>query len=194
MNEPIREVSENSVSVSGLEKVFELDSTVIEGIDQADRKVISGRTEGLSIKEASEHYGFAIPTIRLKIKTGGIPAKKVDGPKGPEWRIFPQGLPIQCEKSDISLDVAEDQPYISKTDDLSQADSKLAEGFYHANMNVSSLIKANQELSSRLEAANYRIGYLEAQTDNHKEQIKLLTDSQHKPAGWRNFWSWFTGR
>lgn len=194
MNEPIREVSENSVSVSGLEKVFELDSTVIEGIDQADRKVISARTEGLTIREASEHYGFAIPTIRLKIKTGGIPARKVDGPKGPEWRIFPQGLPVQCEKSDISLDDAEDQPYITVNDGLCEADSKLAEGFYHANMNVSSLIKANQELSSKLEAANYRIGYLEAQTDNHKEQIKLLTDSQHKPAGWRKFWSWFTGR
>jgi uncharacterized protein (DUF736 family) len=194
VNEPIREVSENSVSVSGLEKVFELDSTVIAGIDQADRKVISARTEGLTIKEASEHYGFAIPTIRLKIKTGGIPARKVDGPKGPEWRIFPQGLPAACEKADISHDEDEDQPYITVNDGSYETDSRLADGLYHANMNVSSLIKANQELSNKLEAANYRIGYLEAQTDNHKEQIKLLTDSQHKTAGWRKFWSWFTGR
>jgi excisionase family DNA binding protein len=42
-----------------------------------------------------------------------------------------------------------------------------------------------------LQAANYRIGYLEAQLEAERQQVKLLTDSQHKPGWWARFSSWF---
>jgi hypothetical protein len=45
-----------------------------------------------------------------------------------------------------------------------------------------------------LQAANYRIGYLEAQLESERQQVKLLTDSQHKPSRWARFYSWFIGR
>ncbi len=49
-------------------------------------------------------------------------------------------------------------------------------------------------LQSKIEILTYRNGYLEAQLENQREQIKLLTDSQHKPSVWTNFASWFMGR
>ena len=49
---------------------------------------------GLSVKEASEYYQLSANSIRLKIKLGEISAIKVDGPNGPEWRIYPAGVPL----------------------------------------------------------------------------------------------------
>lgn len=189
MSEPAEEAKSTNLSLNGLEQVFEVDTTVIEGSANPDRRV---PTRGLNIKEASQHYGLAIPTIRLKIKTGDIPAVKIDGPKGPEWRIFPDGLqdapPPGRDTSGFS-DI--DNTVIEAS---YEADITLSEGLHQANINVASLIKANQDLISKLEAATYRNGYLEAQIESEKQQVKLLTDQLHKPAGWwPRFCSWMAG-
>jgi hypothetical protein len=49
------------------------------------------------------------------------------------------------------------------------------------------------ELLHKLEGATYRIGFLEAQLQAERQQVKLLTDSQHKPNWWTKFMSWFLG-
>lgn len=74
----------------------------------------------------------------------------------------------------------------------------MAEGFHQANINVASLIKANQEMAAKLEAVVYRNGYLEAQIENERQQVKLLTDRLHipslvpsEPSLWAKFCSWF---
>jgi len=51
-----------------------------------------------------------------------------------------------------------------------------------------------ERLLKDLEAATYRIGYLEAQLEAERQQVKLLTDSQHKAAWWHKFRSWFFGQ
>lgn len=197
MQQPIKEVKNSPVSLNGLEEVFDVDSTVPNDIDQAANRVLSKVTEGLTIREASLHYSLAIPTVRLKIKTGDIPATKVNGPKGPEWRVFPAGLPQSAEPIDISLTSIEDQPDRAHTEPSHQTDRTIAEGFHQANINVASLIRANQDLSTKLEAVVYRNGYLEAQIESERQQIKLLTDQLHKPEStvetgwWSRFCSWF---
>jgi len=55
----------------------------------------------------------------------------------------------------------------------------------------------NQERSESqrlLQAAAFRNGYLESQLTNKTEEIKLLTDSQHKSGAWRRFCNWFFGQ
>lgn len=54
------------------------------------------------------------------------------------------------------------------------------------------MLNAHQ-LLKELEGATYRVGYLEAQLAERDQLIKLLTDSQHKPAWWRRTWQWFIG-
>jgi excisionase family DNA binding protein len=49
------------------------------------------------------------------------------------------------------------------------------------------------ELLRKLEGASFRIGYLEAQLEAERNQVKLLTDSLHKPSLWTKFKSWFLG-
>ncbi|MBX9722329.1 MAG: hypothetical protein K2X81_13090 [Candidatus Obscuribacterales bacterium] len=64
-----------------------------------------------------------------------------------------------------------------------------------------------KELQHKLEAAAYRVGYLQSQVEtkdqelesqykeleNREQKIKLLTDSQHKPSWWNKFKTWFLG-
>lgn len=51
-----------------------------------------------------------------------------------------------------------------------------------------------KELQHKLEAASYRIGYLEHERHTYQQQIKLLTDSQHKGSWWAGFRKWFFGQ
>lgn len=46
------------------------------------------------------------------------------------------------------------------------------------------------EMSRKLEAASYRIGWLESQLQEREKELKLLTDSQHKPGLWAKFTAW----
>ena len=52
----------------------------------------SPKTDGLSIREASEQYGVSESTIRRRLPDGIPGAKTVSGPKGDEWRLPHGGL------------------------------------------------------------------------------------------------------
>jgi len=197
VQQPIHEVKGEPVSLNGLDEVFDVDTTVIDQSNQANSTVPTKGTNGLTIREASQHYGLAIPTIRLKIKTGDIPAIKVNGPKGPEWRVFPNGAPEKPEQIDISVSASDDQGGINDTEGFYEPDRSIAEGFHQANINVASLIRANQEMAAKLEAVVYRNGYLEAKVESERQQVKLLTDRLQtslpsaEPTLWAKFCSWF---
>lgn len=48
------------------------------------------------------------------------------------------------------------------------------------------------DLLRKLEGATYRIGYLEAQLEAERQQVKLLADSQYRPGWWARFKKWCT--
>jgi hypothetical protein len=57
-------------------------------------------------------------------------------------------------------------------------------------------LKIIEQLSAKFEGANYRIGWLESQLSEREkdvEELKLLTDSQHKPGLWARFKKWCAG-
>lgn len=94
---------------------------------------------------------------------------------------------------DISVSASDDQGHINDAEPFYEADRKVTEGFYQANINIASLIKVNQDLSSKLEAIVYRNGYLEAQIEAERQQVKLLTDRLQtpEPVPEVNWWSRF---
>lgn len=49
-----------------------------------------------------------------------------------------------------------------------------------------------QDTVSKLETANYRIGYLEARLEASQEQLKMLTDSRRMEPWWQRWSQWFT--
>ena len=49
--------------------------------------------DGMSIQEAAEQLGLHPKTVRQHIKDGRLPARKIQGSRGPEWRVYPDGIP-----------------------------------------------------------------------------------------------------
>ncbi len=170
----------------------------------------------LSLREAVEFYKISEKTVRLHISQGKIAARKEQGSKGLEWRIYPNGFPPSPE---ISLEVLDEpsrvvpdwnhsgttlEEHPNQTGTTLEPDWKLA-GIVDTQTTLErsgsmdrllSIIESQNQMlkdaSTKLESANYRIGYLEAQTQNYQEEIKLLTDSQHKERGWwQTFCMWF---
>jgi len=152
-----------TVEVDGLDQLFEHpNNTVLAGYQQGADRV-------LTLKEACDHYNLGASTIRAKIKNGEIAASKVEGVHGLEWRIFPDRVLTGFQ----------------------QPASTVVTGFQQGQ-DLQSLLELVQDQAVNLEnankslqAASFRNGYLEAQLAAKEEQIKLLTDSQHKPRWWR---------
>ena len=146
----------------------------------------SGHTSdpGWTLADAAQAFGVTDRTVRRWIKQRQIPAWKVDGPRGPEWRIRPGSKPttedIQPGSFVTTVDTHQD-----------------IIGLFELVRDLQDKLGAAQE---QLKGASFRNGYLASQVDSlkgelesHKETIKLLTDSQHKHGAWSRFWGWFTG-
>ncbi len=178
----------------------------------------------LSLKEAVEFYKISEKTIRLHIKDGKIPARKEEGPRGLEWRIYPQGIPkdipteettsLEPEFIQVGSDVNETATTVEEIGTTAEPGryqpGSSPEPTWYTEAQVSngsqvsaqtsfapelkSLLDVITKQAEKLEAASMRIGYLEARTENYETQIKLLTDSQHKRSWWARFGAWFIGQ
>ncbi len=179
MGEPALSRNADTLSLQGLDGVF--NSTV--ETSRAD----SGQNadQGWSLPDAAMAFGVTDRTVRRWIKQQRIAAWKVDGPRGPEWRIQPGSKP---DTEDIHAG-----PILTTVDD--QADHT---GLLQLVRELQDRLDAAQE---QLQGASFRNGYLESQVEGLKnelqgqrETIKLLTDSQHKPGWWARLSSWFLGK
>lgn len=200
MNEPAPNIEiKPTVTVDGLEQLFEQPLSneqgddqgtlikIAEGNEHPDQTSISN-PDHWTLQHAAESLNLSIATIRRRLNKGQLQGYKVDGINGPEWRVIPpaqntnddQGHPIQSGEHRVQFDEQPAQPVIS--------------ALLTRLSDVECLLTQSQK---DLQAANWRNGYLESQLENEREQIKqlkLLTDSQHKPAWLKRFYSWFIGR
>jgi hypothetical protein len=147
---------------------------------------------GLSFKEACDFYHLKPTALRSRIKTGKVSAVKVDGPNGPEWRIYPEALVTPSRNpGDITA-----EPSRGPGDTVAQVfrdpiDSRLFDMIDDLQLKL-------EQANRQLQAANFRVGYLENQvSERHNDiidltsKIKLLTDSQHKTTWWQLFKAFF---
>jgi hypothetical protein len=151
MGQPESIVTNNQVTVDGFDEIFVESDSVTE----LSRESITTPPKGLTFKEACEHFSLKATALRVRIKSGEVAAEKIEGVNGPEWRIYPTpplriptGTAAQPSQSSKLLEIVQDLQH--------------------------KLDQANQQL----QAAGFRNGYLEAQVESHKEQIKLLPDLQ----------------
>jgi excisionase family DNA binding protein len=119
-------------------------------------------------EQAAKALGKSVRTIRRMLQDGSLKGYKVPGKRRDEWRV--KAVAVSANET-VSVPIQ--KALVTENDRLWQ------------------LLK---EKDAKLEALTMRTGYLEAQLDSHKEQIKLLTDSKHKAGWWIRFCSWFAGR
>jgi len=132
--------------------------------------------DGMSLQEAAEHLSLHPKTVRQRIKDGRLPARKIQGPRGPEWRVYPDGIP----STDPTLTVnglTVDSP---STDPAPTVDSPSVQGesavVLEALRLVDSLRRDNQQLAGQ-------VGYLQRQVLEQQETIqRLLMARKDEPA------------
>lgn len=155
---------ESALEIDGIE-IFEPDIVPDIAGQEPDT---AGQLEAVPITEASARLGVSERTIRRRIRGGKLATKK------------------DCDGRTLVLcpaapDTAEQTP-----DSVKQMPD--------SNRHEERIDPLVTELMAKLEVLTYRNGYLEAQLENHREQIKLLTDSEHNKTGWwKRFCNWITG-
>lgn len=184
-NAPDEQVTD--LSLVGFEKVFvqveqnvnteqsATEANIHEQIHELDAESF----ELVSMAEAARRFKMPYPTLRRQVMAKKIPS--VPGSDGkPMVKIMATEQSANSREQKMNTD--EQKPLQSE---YSLTIQRLLE-------QVETERNYSKSLNERLEAANHRNGYLEAQVDQQVEQLKLLTDSQHKGGWWSRFFSWFT--
>lgn len=145
----------------------------------------------LTAAEASSLLRIPISTIYRRIKAGKF--NTTTGDDGTVRIILPKERENQAGCID-SHDGNESVEVILDDSHPVNGMSAFRSRNYQEREHADNLLAIIEQKDKKLEAATYRVGYLEAQLAYKSEQIKLLTDSQKKPRGaLARFFSWFMG-
>jgi hypothetical protein len=178
------------ISVDGLEHVFvdvidscleECPAPVTGTPDQCLAPVppVPTSAEGVPVEEAAKVLGLSINAVKKRLRKGSLSGYKVSGRYGDKWFVDRNEL----EGCPAPVTGTPDQCLALVTPVPTSAEG--------VPVGTDKHLEVIRELQSKLEALTYRNGYLESQLENHKDQIKLLTDSQHKGKWWQRLSDWF---
>ncbi len=139
----------------------------------------------VSIQEAAQHFSVAPATIRRWIKSGKLAAYRHDLPQGFEWRVQLPDHAVQL--LDHNVEVPDHTPPIQLEQvsaptnvhvQLLDHDQVTTDDQVHSDM---TMLKA-LEMVDRLQQQNMQlagqVGYLQAQLQDAREQIRMLVDTQ----------------
>lgn len=161
----------------------------------------SGLLHPISVEEAARLLGISPNAVCKRLRKRALIGKKIIGKFKDEWLVEGSGL---IEVINVELGKVEDSPqgatYESSPvqDQTNDRPSSVQDG----PDSMTRLLDLVGKQSAKLEAAAGQIGYLQAQLETQTKllqvkdnQLKLLTDSQHKRGWWARLGSWFmTGR
>ncbi len=195
----------NSVETAGLDDLFqEPGSCPVLCPDLSPDRTMPTPAQWWTLPEASDALKCNERTLRRWIKQGKIQAAKVKGAFGDEWRIMPgpvrSGVDITPGQNSECPDLTdpgwtsppdiECPPSLDTPNTLPGPDPESLE----LRIKLQLAEQENATLKNQLQGATYRNGYLEALLEAERNQVKLLTDSQHKTTWWHRFCSWFAGQ
>lgn len=194
MNATARDFFSQPADTNGLDDIFDVDSHSDSQSGLGENHLI------LTVAEASSHMKIPLSTMYRRVRAGKF--KTVNGEDGTVRIILP--LNSQSENHVILTDSHSEnqnsEVIIADSHCENQNGEVILTDSHNENEvksmghhDLSELIGLLNDRDHKLEAASYRIGYLESQLEERDRAIKLLTDSQHKPSAWTKFKSWFMG-
>lgn len=159
----------------------------------------------ISVEEAAKLLKISPNAVCKRLRKGSLVGKKTPGKFKDEWLVEGAGL-IEILDVDLSSSVqdspceiaAEETKVQDQTEDCATELQDRISSVQESPQATTRLIELVEKQAAKLEAAAGQIGYLQAQLLSQKEaletkeeQLKLLTDSQHKTGWWSRFCSWF---
>jgi excisionase family DNA binding protein len=175
-------LSPDQSTVDGLDNLFEADTSHVMPVTSDDVSSVEITVDTIptwTLSEAAEELNISKRTILRKLKTGELQGRKVIGPNGPEWRIQPIDTPDMTNR-------------FVKTSVNAVTSDEQSTGDNAHDTKFESLLKVIESQVEQLKAASQVIVYQQAQLMAKDEQIKLLTDSQHKQGWWARLKNRFT--
>ena len=174
------------VSIEGLDDLFDRSVTRSDrdpvSLDRSDNDLVTDLF--WTPQEAAEFFSVSVRTIRRRLQDGSLSGYKINGLNGLEWRVHPV---TRSDRDPVSLD----RPDSSDNDPVTvsaQDNNPVLEKLFDYLHEKDELLQAKEK---DLQTASATIGYLKAQIESQEQQLRLLTDSQHKPGWWAKFSSWF---
>jgi hypothetical protein len=184
--------------LGGFEDFYDVDSVQpqeepgnSQGTAQPTEKFV-GIAQWLTVEEAAKRLEISQNAIIKRLGKGKLPGRKVAGQYGEKWMVDPSGLP-----QEIHVQIAEEQPAETKEEPgtskgtASQGQEQPAGHDSIAQKSFDILADVIRQQTEQIKLQNELIKNLSTQVQNKDSEIKLLTDSHHKPGWWANFCSWF---
>jgi hypothetical protein len=181
-------ITQLAANTEGLEDLF--DAEVAEDLAVAGPWVADGQPEGhvVTLSEAAEMLGI---TRRSALRL--VQEAKVDGAKDGHGQWLVKTASIQNRMRAKNLNASHVQHVAVEVDE--------GHGRGWPGGQSEGQLEIMKDLLCKVEALTYRNGYLESQlaerisdVEQQREQIKLLTDSQHKTGLWTRFCCWLVGK
>lgn len=142
----------------------------------------------LTVSEASVHLKKPISTIYRRVKAGKFKTRL--GADGALRIILPTDN--DCETQVITTNpLCENRKPDLIIGDSHDPETENQPVKVFSTADFDRLLELVAEKDKKLEAATYRVGYLESRLEDRESQIKLLTDREHKSGWWAKFSSWF---
>ncbi|MBX9772188.1 MAG: helix-turn-helix domain-containing protein [Candidatus Obscuribacterales bacterium] len=176
--------------MDGLDELF--DAEVVPGTTKPYQV---GPTEGLPVEQAAKILGLSSKTVKDRLRKGTLQGYKVADKFGERWMVcLKEHHQVLPGTTDLVVPTKvgptnEDEPVLPGPTDCEVAATVSSE----QSPEMLALLALLEQRDRELQAAAFRNGYLESQLEIHREQIKLLTDSQHKQGWWSRLAAWFMG-
>ena len=195
MSDTARETSNyqtvEPISTEGLDDLFQ------EGLLEASSETVEGvllEPRGIPVEVAAQYLGMSTSGILKRLRRGSLAGFKVPSKRGEKWLVryeaLPQGVLNTAKEPLVVSEGVLDHPEESSGVALDLTKESSEEPSLDQAL-LDDLKRRNIDLEAKLQAASWRNGYLESKLEDRENQIKLLTDSQHKPGWWAKFSSWF---
>jgi predicted transcriptional regulator len=176
-------VESQTVSLEGLEAVFQTNSRTSEASEVASDIDTSSSehfgtmaVEVITTEEAAQRLGISARAVLNRLKAGTLQGRRIKGKFKTEWRVL----------WDLSKSGSEgSEPYEEVTSEVaSEATANENETDFtadkHEALSVQWMKEQVKQLTDQSQALSFRNGYLEAQLEMQRDQIKLLPDFQSK--------------
>jgi len=177
MTEPAKNYqTADKASIEGLEDLLEIVATDADSLTTDADIVVTDADNGkwVSVVKAASSLNKSERTIQRYAKCGKLESKTDETGRLMIW--LTTSADILATDADSVATVADTNANVPTPADT--------EHLWH-------LLK---EKDAKIEALIMRDGYMQARCEILQQELKLLTDSQHKPDWWHRFCSWFIGR
>lgn len=183
------------VSTTGLDDFFDRSErgSVTENLPEepGSEPCNTSAVEVVSTDEAARRLGISTRAVIKRLKSGSMRGFRDESKPRAEWRIYWE------EPGSEPVGTGSFQGTGGGTSEPSGSFGAAPAQKVPDNGSAY-LIEMNKQLLEQLQVLTYRNGYLESQLSEREkdilerdEQVKLLTDSQHKGGWWARFSSWF---